>query len=72
MIGKYRHVVINNEESIEYFDELSRIVDEDLRTQWESDILAAEAGRIEKPGMMDMMANQLKNCTCMVNIVSGD
>jgi hypothetical protein len=62
--------VINNEESIEYFDHLSQSVDLDLQTRWEADILAAEAARVTKPEKMDMMANQLKNCTSRLDLLS--
>lgn len=70
MIGKFRRAVINNEESIEYFDHLSQSVDVELRTRWEADISAAEAARVKKPEKMDMMANQLKNCMSRVNASS--
>ena len=68
VIAKYRRAVTNNEESIQYFELLSQAVDEELRERWESAISAAERGRIEKPELMDIMGNQLKNGTCLVDI----
>ena len=61
VIAKYRRAVLHDRESAEYFDLLSQSVDEELQSQWENAITAAEVGRIANPQLMDIMGNQLKH-----------
>jgi len=61
VITKYHRAVFNDRESKEYFDLLSQSVDEELQSQWENAITAAEVGRIAKPQLMDIMGNRLKH-----------
>jgi hypothetical protein len=60
VIGKYRRAVINDCESRQYFDDLSSVVEENLRNEWEEAIHAAEAVRITNPEKMDIMGNTFK------------
>jgi hypothetical protein len=62
VIKKYQRVALNSQDSIEYWEDLSKGVDERLRDQWEAEILQAERGRVHKPQKMDILGNQLKNC----------
>ncbi len=64
VIAKYRRAVSNNEESSQYFDLISQAVDDDLQQKWEKEISAAEHGRLDRPELMDIMGNQLKNGMC--------
>ncbi len=64
VIAKYRRAVSNNEESSQYFDLISQAVDDDLQQKWEKEISAAENGRLDRPELMDIMGNQLKNGMC--------
>jgi hypothetical protein len=63
VIGKYRRAVVNQKESTDYFDVISNAVDEELLVKWEAEIKKAESGRVNKPEMMDIMANKLKTGT---------
>ena len=68
VIAKYWHAMTNNEESSQYFDLISQVVDDNLRLKWEAEISAAELGRLHRPERMDIMGNKLKNGMCQASI----
>jgi len=60
IIKKYKRALENEKESRTYFEDLSDVPTTAQMTAWAAEISKAEAARINKPEVMDVMGPKIK------------